>query len=127
MSLVLDGSNGITMPVGSQSNASIVAWANFNGTATSGSATIRASYNVSSITANSAGNFTVNFATALQDANYAFVGTMSPTTSITNIPRTSVSLSYATAPTTTQLVFFTGDSANGNFASPQYVSFAVFR
>jgi hypothetical protein len=127
MSIALDGTNGVTMPVGSQSNASVVAWANFNGTATSGSATIRASYNITSITINSTGNYTANFTNAIQDANYAFVGTMSPSTGITNIPRTNVCLSYATAPTTTQIVFFTGDSANGNFANPQYVSFAVFR
>jgi len=43
-----------------------LAWVNFNGTA----ATIRSAYNVSSITRNSAGDYTVNFTTALSDANY---------------------------------------------------------
>jgi hypothetical protein len=47
------------------------AWVNFNGT---GTVAIRASYNVSSITDNGAGDYTVNFTTALADANYAFVG-----------------------------------------------------
>jgi hypothetical protein len=48
------------------------AWVNFNGT---GTVAIRASFNVSSITDNGAGNYTVNFTTALADANYSVVGT----------------------------------------------------
>ena len=44
------------------------AWVNFNGT---GTVAIRASGNVSSITDNAAGNYTVNFTTAMQDADYA--------------------------------------------------------
>lgn len=47
--------------------AQCVAWVNFNGT---GTVEIRASYNVSSITDNGTGDFTLNFATALSDANY---------------------------------------------------------
>jgi hypothetical protein len=45
------------------------AWVNFNGT---GTVAIRASGNVSSITDNSTGEYTVNFTTAMPDANYAF-------------------------------------------------------
>lgn len=44
------------------------AWVNFNGT---GTVAIRASGNVSSITDNSTGNYTVNFTTAMPDANFA--------------------------------------------------------
>ena len=43
------------------------AWVNFNGT---GTVAIRASGNVSSITDNGTGNYTVNFTTAMPDANY---------------------------------------------------------
>jgi hypothetical protein len=43
------------------------AWVNFNGT---GTVAIRASYNVSSITDNGAGDYTVNFTTAMPDTNY---------------------------------------------------------
>jgi hypothetical protein len=43
------------------------AWVNFNGT---GSVAIRAQYNVSSITDNGVGDYTVNFTTGLADANY---------------------------------------------------------
>ena len=42
------------------------AWVRYNGTAQ----TITSSYNVSSVTYNSTGDYTVNFTTALADANY---------------------------------------------------------
>ena len=44
------------------------AWVNFNGT---GTVAIRASGNVSSITDNGTGDYTVNFTTAMVDANYS--------------------------------------------------------
>lgn len=44
------------------------AWVNFNGT---GTVAIRASGNVTSITDNGVGNYTVNFTTAMPDTNYA--------------------------------------------------------
>ena len=46
------------------------AWVNFNGT---GTVAIRASGNVSSITDNGTGNYTVNFTTAMADTNFAAV------------------------------------------------------
>jgi hypothetical protein len=46
------------------------AWVNFNG---GGTVAIRASGGVSSITDNGTGQFTVNFTTAMVDANYATV------------------------------------------------------
>jgi hypothetical protein len=46
------------------------AWVNFNGT-TATPSTIRSSYNVSSITKNGTGDYTVNFSTAMADANYS--------------------------------------------------------
>jgi hypothetical protein len=47
------------------------AWVNFNGT---GTVAIRASGNVTSITDNNTGDYTVNFSTAMPDANYSAVG-----------------------------------------------------
>jgi hypothetical protein len=48
------------------------AWVNFNGT---GTVAIRASFNVTSITDNGTGDYTVNFTTAMSDTNYAvFIG-----------------------------------------------------
>lgn len=49
------------------------AWCNFNGTTASPS-TIRASYNVSSVTKNAGGDYTINFTTAMPDTNYCFAG-----------------------------------------------------
>lgn len=51
------------------------AWVNFNGT---GTVAIRASFNVTSITDNGVGDYTVNFTTAMPDANYCVSGTVGP-------------------------------------------------
>ena len=48
------------------------AWVNFNGT---GTVAIRASGNVSSITDNGTGDYTVNFTTTMPDVNYSTVTT----------------------------------------------------
>ena len=48
------------------------AWVNFNG---NGVVAIRASGNVSSITDNGTGDYTVNFTTTMPDVNYAITGT----------------------------------------------------
>ena len=48
------------------------AWVNFNGT---GTVAIRESQNISSITDNGTGNYTVNFLTNMSDANYCAVAT----------------------------------------------------
>lgn len=47
------------------------AWVNFNGT---GTVAIRASGNVSSITDNGTGDYTMNFTNAMPDGDYVFVG-----------------------------------------------------
>ena len=57
------------------------AWVNFNGT---GTVSIRASGNVSSITDNGTGDYTVNFTTALPDANYVMSGACVNTGSTNN-------------------------------------------
>ena len=53
-------------------SGSAKAWVNFNGTTSP--ATIRKSYNVSSVTKGGTGDFTVNFTNPLVDANYAIGG-----------------------------------------------------
>jgi hypothetical protein len=49
------------------------AWVNFDGTTSPG--TIRASGNVSSVTKNGTGDYTVNFTTAMPDVNFSAIGT----------------------------------------------------
>jgi hypothetical protein len=57
-----------SVPVATVVDGSAKAWVNFNG---SGTVAIRASFNVTSITDNGVGNYTVNFTTALADANFS--------------------------------------------------------
>jgi hypothetical protein len=74
MGMKVNGTSGLTFPdtttLASAGQASVRAWVNFDGT---GTVAIRASYNVTSITDNGTGDYTVNFTTALADANYAVV------------------------------------------------------
>lgn len=89
------------------------AWVNFNGT---GTVAIRASYNVSSITDNGgAGAYTVNFASAAPDANYAAVA-------LPQVAGTVYSISTTTAGFQIQVV-------NTGFASADaaVVSVVAFR
>ena len=62
----LDGAQSGSAPV-----YGVRAWVNFNGT--SGSTAIRQSGNVSTVTRNAVGRYTITFATAMQDTNYAIV------------------------------------------------------
>jgi len=80
MAVIIDGSAGVTTNAGGSVNPSTNvdginyscrAWVNFNGT---GTVAIRASGNVSSITDNGTGDYTVNFTTAMSDANFAVCG-----------------------------------------------------
>jgi hypothetical protein len=66
------------------------AWVNYNSTAQ----TITASFNVSSVTYNSTGNFTVNFTNAFSDAKYIVFGS-------TNDTNGSSMIQYASTPQTT--------------------------
>ena len=61
----------LTTASGSAPSYSARAWVNFNG---SGTVAIRASGNVSSITDNGTGDYTVNFTTAMPDIDYVVVG-----------------------------------------------------
>ena len=65
---ITDGS-GNTTSATSAIRGSAKAWVNYNGTVQS----IRASYNVSSVTRNAAGDYTVNFTTGMTDTNYVTV------------------------------------------------------
>lgn len=67
------GSQGFVTPTsGSAPYYGARAFVNFNGT---GTVAIRGSSNVSSITDNGTGSYTINFSTAMSDTNYTLVGT----------------------------------------------------
>ena len=63
----LSTQGGSTVPVDTVVNGTAKAWVNFNGT---GTVAIRRAFNVSSITDNGTGDYSVNFTTAMADANY---------------------------------------------------------
>ena len=67
-----------TVPVATVAQGSAKAWVNFNGT---GTVAIRASFNVSSITDNGTGDYTVNFTSAMTDANYSALALSNETSS----------------------------------------------
>jgi hypothetical protein len=97
------------------------AWVNFDGATGSGN-TIRASGNVSSITRNSTGVYTVNLTTALTDANYVVVVTA----------RGLGGASFGahnkqfTAPTTSAVPIVCVDPAGGGVNS-DHIDVAIFR
>ena len=68
------GTASFAEPSGSAPLYAARAWVNFNGT---GTVAIRASGNVSSITDNGTGDYTVNFTTAMPDADYSVSGACS--------------------------------------------------
>ena len=73
MSTTISGTNGVTFPDSTSMQTgqqACKAWVNFNGT---GAVAIRAGYNVSSITDNGTGQYTVNFTAAMPDVNYSAV------------------------------------------------------
>jgi len=97
------------------------AWVNFNGT---GTPAIRSSGNVTSIVDGGTGRYTINFGTAMPDANYATLGTASYVTSGTNSVGLGV-IEDSPAPTTTAVAIRTNYGSVDD--DPTFVSVAVVR
>ena len=102
------------------------AWVNFNGT---GTVAIRASGNVSSITDNSTGNYTMNMTTALVDADYSIMGmtTGNSTDNLRALSLAGVAGNGATTKTTTACNVVTGSTATTSKVDMADISLAVFR
>jgi len=96
------------------------AWVNFNGT---GTVAIRASGNVSSITDNGTGDYTVNFTTAMSDANYNAVGALGGSTVLT----VDIGILAANAPTTTAFRFGSRRTTDGVLIDVTYTNISIFR
>lgn len=95
------------------------AWVNFNGS----TAVIRSSFNVGSITKNGTGDYTVNFTTALPDANYA----ANCSTVYNSTTRESVTFFVGT-PSTSSIRLVTGYTYTSPGATDtQYLYVAIFR
>jgi hypothetical protein len=112
----LDGSYSV--PVSTVAQGTARAWVNFNGT---GTVAIRASFNVSSITDNGTGIYTLNFTTALPDANYCAAGMCTYDVSGWG----DVEFNNATPPTTSALSIRT--IGYTSYFDPEIVTVAIFR
>ena len=99
------------------------AWVNFNGT---GTVAIRASGNVSSITDNGTGDYTVNFTTAMPDVNYAISGATNEGAPFDNASPARTLQIRRTAPTTTASRFSVTNFGNTN-TDVEYVYVQIFR
>jgi hypothetical protein len=115
-----NAAGSVSVPVNTVVNGSAKAWVNFNGTTSPG--TIRASFNVSSVTKNGTGSYTVNFTTALPDANYAVSGSSSTNDASNGFFQGPGNTGRATTGVT---VFSL--STVGNLFDPQALSVAIFR
>lgn len=102
------------------------AWVNFNGT---GTVAIRASFNVSSITDNGSGDYTVNFTTALPDANYSAVTTSRRYQSATASSDTAANDNYSrpNAYATSSVSVFTMSITGRVGVDADAVNVAIFR
>jgi hypothetical protein len=94
------------------------AWVNFNGT---GTVAIRGSFNVSSITDNGTGNYTINFTNAMPDTNYNISASA-------NFSASAGNAAVALMP----LVYSTGSAQvnpcnNGGSLDCLFVNVAIFR
>ena len=123
--------NNINDASGGTSNLNIPgtakAWVNFNGT---GTVAIRASFNVSSITDNGTGDYTVNFATAMVDADYAFVASANQASAFANADAAVVGPRRATNGFSTSSIRFDvspNSSTSGAAADSLACSVAIFR
>jgi hypothetical protein len=98
------------------------AWVNFNGT---GTVAIREDGNVTSITDNGTGDYTINFTTTLPDANYCANLSVAETSG----GAAAVSGIYATsaAPTSSAIRVLCVGNASDSLADTAFYNVAIFR
>jgi hypothetical protein len=124
MAMTISGSTGVVFPDGtSQASGqqACKAWVNFNGT---GTVAIRAAYNVTSITDNGTGLYTVNVTTAFSDTNYAWSGNWG-NSGASGANQASV-YEYGTR-TTSSLSIQTTHLNTATYVDPGFVSVVFFR
>lgn len=121
MAITIDGTAGITYPDASlqaTGNGLAKAWVNFNGT---GTVAIRGSFNVSSITDNGVGIYTINFTNAMADADYSAAGACQFDSTNGRSPRVFHAMIY----NTTSLRINTVSTASSE--DLPYINVAIFR
>jgi hypothetical protein len=112
---ISDGTNSTSATNAIQGSAK--AWCNYNGTA----GTIRGSYNIASVTKNSAGNYTFNFTNAMPNTNYSVVTTGGEKTIAWGIPMFAVG-----TPITTTSVRFTYQTPADVSGDTAFIAMVVF-
>lgn len=134
MTVIIDGGAGVTFPdTRQQTNAVTMtggnpqyyaarAWVSFNG---SGTVSVRAAVNVSSVTDLGTGKYRVNYTTAMPDNRYAVSG-LSVGDSDT---AAGMLVLFVTAPSDIQTgsVEVRTSTENGNAYDSDYISIIVFR
>lgn len=100
------------------------AWVNFNGT---GTVAIRGSGNVSSITDNGTGDYTVNFTTAMPDANYAVSTGLRNNPAVGSGANAGLVISTSTAQTTSAVRVTSGPPSAGTLADYDTLCVSIFR
>ena len=93
------------------------AWVSFNGT---GTVAIRDSFNVTSITDNGTGDYTVNFTNAMASADYALAGAAGNTSYV------SFCLYQGVTPTTSAARFTLRNHSSGVAFDQEYTSAVIF-
>jgi hypothetical protein len=119
-----DASGNLSTNSGYGSNAVAYgcrAWVNFNGS----TAAIRTSGNVSSVTKNGTGDYTVNLTTAMPDANYGWATSNYPGASLTDFA--VVAMSPWTSNPTSSALRLGFKSTSGTSLDPAYYCVAIFR
>jgi hypothetical protein len=111
------GTASLAEPTGTAPLFMARAWVNFDGTTSPG--TIRASGNVSSVTRNGTGDYTVNFTTAMPDANFSAIS--STGVDITNTQTAAIG---ARATSSVRVFMF---SSSDVLINTNYVAVSVFR
>jgi hypothetical protein len=98
-------------------NGTAKAWVNFNGT---GTVAIRGSFNVSSITDNGTGDYTVNFSTSMPDVNYSYTANHTGYSG-------SIGWSFPFISSTSALRVLTFGNVEATSVDPTTVTVSVFR
>lgn len=107
------------------SATNIGAWVNFNGGTSPG--TIRGSNNVTSVTKNSTGNYTINFTSALANSNYAVVGSagVNGYNGVYLTTQASDASRGTNSTTATQVTTAVGGNSSGGVYDATYVYVAI--
>ena len=96
------------------------AWVNFNGT---GTVAIRANHNVSSITDNATGDYTINFSSSLADANYAVTSIGQNVPGVGNNGTSHIYTASAPTASAVRILYSIGNSP----FDPDYGNVVIFR